>query len=84
MKITEEQIKNQINKSFQKGFVMIKDQRNNKIALKNGVFIVNDLEQPKSKDSITFILLEAFKLSRLIQLEDITYVRKGIHWTEKV
>ncbi len=84
MKIDHVLIENQIDKSFKKGSLMVKDQRNNKIFIKNGDFSVNGVEQPKSKDSIKSILLEAFKLSREVQIENDTYIRSNSKWVQKI
>lgn len=84
MKFDNAFIKEKIDESFKKGYLMIKDQRNNRIILNDGAFLVNGVKQPKSIESITSILLEAFKLSREIQIGEDIYTRSISKWIKKL
>lgn len=80
MILTKNYIQEQIEQAFEKGYLMIKDHRQNRILLDKGVFSVNDCIQPKTKDSIKAIFLEAFRLTRDVHINDTKYFRKKGKW----
>ncbi len=80
MKINQPLIKEFVQKSYSKGYIMVVDHRNNTIVLNNGVFTFNGCEQPKSKSSIEAIFLEAFRLTRFIKLDDQEFIRDRNKW----
>ncbi|MFC5045220.1 hypothetical protein ACFSTE_16920 [Aquimarina hainanensis] len=83
MKIDKCLIKEFIKKAAQNGFLKIKDHRGNNIVLDNGIFTFNGCKQPKTIDSIETIFLEAFKLTRVLHLDNKRFVREGSRWIER-
>ncbi len=86
MKIDKEVIKTQIKVADQDGYLEIRDHRGNILILHNGEFSINDCVQPKTIKARDSILLESFKLSRYVKINDQEYLRKGRRWikSEKV
>ena len=80
MKIDKEVIKMQIKIADESGYFEIRDHRGNILTLHNGEFSINDCVQPKTKKARDSILLESFKLSRYVRINDQGYLRKGRRW----
>jgi len=83
MLLDENFVKTAVKVCLTKGFFYIKDHRNNNIKLNDGIFTFNDCEQPKTEASIEAIFVEAFKLTRLIEYNEKTFIRKGNKWIER-
>ncbi len=82
MKIDKEVIKSQIKVADEAGYLEIRDHRGNILILHNGEFSINDCIQLKTKKARDSILLESFKLSRFVKINNQGYLRKGRRWIE--
>ncbi len=82
MKIDKEVIKTYIKIAEEVGYLEIHDHRGNILTLHNGKFCINDCIQRKTKKTKESMLLESFKLSRYVKINDQEYVRKGRRWTQ--
>ncbi len=83
MKISESLIREYIHKSFDDGYIQIKDHRRNILVLENGVFKFNGSVQPKSRSGVEAIFIEAFRLTRFVKLNEDEYVRERNQWFKK-
>ncbi|WP_025741299.1 hypothetical protein [Aquimarina pacifica] len=83
MKIDDDFIKQSLKEALIKGFLFIRDHRNNKISVCDGIFTFNDCQQPKTIKTIEGIFLEALKLTRYVQFNDDKYYRTGSKWAKK-
>ncbi len=83
IKIDDILIREYLQIAMKKGYLQIIDHRKNILIINNGVFTFNGWEQPKDNDTLEYIFLEAFRLTRHIKFNTSEFERKGSKWLKK-
>ncbi|WP_109438100.1 MULTISPECIES: hypothetical protein [Aquimarina] len=83
MKIDENLIVEYVREAMKKGYLKIVDHRKNILVIDDGVFKLNGWQQPKEKNALEYIFLEAFRLTRYIKFNTLEFERRGSRWSKK-